>query len=1474
MKLKEIHRTSTFAWSPSASLPMLATGTVAGALDESFSDESQLEIWAPDFLDKDEYDLGGPGEHGPKGLVTDKARFNRLTWGYVDEGRPHGVLAAGMENGELSLWDPAQILAGSSSEKSLILRAAKHAGPVRGLDFNPIQNHLLASGATGGEVFIWDLKEPGKTYSPTGAARSTKLEEITSLAWNQQVQSVLAGASSTGYTVVYDLRGKREVVALAYGGGAGTLAGQTSGSGLGGRRGMSDIAWHPDNATRLVTASEDDSSPIIMMWDLRNSRAPEKILTGHEKGVLSLSWCKQDADLLLSCGKDNRALCWNPQTSEVIGELPSADNWAFQVDWCPRNPDLLATAFFDGTIGIHSIQTTNEATTDTSESAPSADGADIFNVPGFTRSSQGTLSLKQPPKWLRRPISSSFGFGGKLISVSNLPSAQGKNQSSVVHVRKVVTEDEFVERASKLQAAIDGDSLKAFAEEKSAAGTGGSKGIESWKALRSVFQADSRDELVTLLGFSKAEIATKVAEAVEKLKVSGASLDNLPYEDDSNTDIRVSEPVVSFAEPEREKTPSETSDTEDAAPEKTPSETSLGVSSDTTSARRQTDGESNTTVPSLFGDDGPGTPQDAGADFFSSMVSQHDGMTVPHTNYGIDSSVAATIGSGPSSVTSETTKNTFRIHPGDESEVESLVTKALVLGDFDSAVSLCLSSDRYADAILLAVRGGPELLARTQKAYFERRTSTSPYLRLFQSIVTNDLSDIVQNADLQEWQEIFVVLCTFASKEDFSGLAEQLGNRLEFQFSVEKSSDDAETVAKADEFRKYATLTYLAAGRLERLVNIWGEEMVEEEEHLVADESRVNDSRYSTHAQVLQTFIEKVTVFRYATKYVDAALSAQSDIHKLAVLYDRYLEYSELLASQGKVKEAVAFLTLTPESYKGSDEGVKRERLRAATKATPAPAPAPAPAAKAHGAPAAKPYGQPSYPATYPAAPAPVVSPVHPASNGYSNFSLANQPTNPSYTPANPTSYQPATNPSYQPATNPSYQPATNPSYQPATNTSYAPANPQNQNQFTNGPNSSYNSLTQPPHLRQQHATPVAAMIPPPPPPGGRGTPGPRAPAGPPKPVEGWNDAPPVVKPPSRGPSALNLHKPSAITSPFPNSISSPVMSPPAPYSSGVHSGYISPGPPPPGRPGSRAAVPPPPGPGQSQQPASGASNMGPNRPGPGPGPGPGFAPQLQQHQQQSHFGPGPGPQQSQFAQPTRGPPGPPGRPPSVAGGGFARPPQGPGAPGGSYYAPGAPGAGPAQSQPGPYGPPSGGQPGPQGQGQTYGPGPGQAQSQPGPYGPPAVQRPVQSNPGSAPPPGPGPPAGPGPAPMIAPSRLANIPVAPKYPPGDRSHIPEKALPAFSLISEQLNQIKQTTPPNQKRVVEDLQRRIDPLFDALNCETLSEGVVDQLLVLTQAMAARDRPAALAIHVDLLTKGSLTDDIGIWMSGLKQLILRM
>jgi len=105
--------------------------------------------------------------------------------------------------------------------------------------------HNLNSKPYHSQVCIWDLKEPSKPYTP--GTRSSKLDEVSALAWNNQVPHVLATSSGTGYTVVWDLRGKREVVALAYGG---TSSGQTGS----GRRGMSDVGWHPDNVCGELTS--------------------------------------------------------------------------------------------------------------------------------------------------------------------------------------------------------------------------------------------------------------------------------------------------------------------------------------------------------------------------------------------------------------------------------------------------------------------------------------------------------------------------------------------------------------------------------------------------------------------------------------------------------------------------------------------------------------------------------------------------------------------------------------------------------------------------------------------------------------------------------------------------------------------------------------------------------------------------------------------------------------------------------------------------------------------------------------------------------------------------------------------------------------------------------------------------------------------------------------------------------------------
>ena len=43
--IQEIPRTAAFAWSPDASSTVVATGTKSGAVDEGFSNDTQLELW-------------------------------------------------------------------------------------------------------------------------------------------------------------------------------------------------------------------------------------------------------------------------------------------------------------------------------------------------------------------------------------------------------------------------------------------------------------------------------------------------------------------------------------------------------------------------------------------------------------------------------------------------------------------------------------------------------------------------------------------------------------------------------------------------------------------------------------------------------------------------------------------------------------------------------------------------------------------------------------------------------------------------------------------------------------------------------------------------------------------------------------------------------------------------------------------------------------------------------------------------------------------------------------------------------------------------------------------------------------------------------------------------------------------------------------------------------------------------------------
>ena len=81
------------------------------------------------------------------------------------------------------------------------------------MDFNPFKTSLLASGASDSEIYIWDLTNPSNPLTP--GSKTLPPDNISCVAWNRQVQHILASASPCGRCVVWDLRKNEPIIKVS-----------------------------------------------------------------------------------------------------------------------------------------------------------------------------------------------------------------------------------------------------------------------------------------------------------------------------------------------------------------------------------------------------------------------------------------------------------------------------------------------------------------------------------------------------------------------------------------------------------------------------------------------------------------------------------------------------------------------------------------------------------------------------------------------------------------------------------------------------------------------------------------------------------------------------------------------------------------------------------------------------------------------------------------------------------------------------------------------------------------------------------------------------------------------------------------------------------------------------------------------------------------------------------------------------------
>ncbi|KAM6205887.1 protein transport protein Sec31A isoform 6-T7 [Sarcoramphus papa] len=773
MKLKEIDRTAMQAWSPAQQHPIyLATGTSAQQLDATFSTSASLEIF--------ELDLSDPSlDMKSCATFSSSHRYHKLIWGphsMTSGERVSGVLIAGGENGNVILYDPAKIIAGDA--EVIIAQKDKHTGPVRALDVNMFQTNLVASGANESEIYIWDLNNFATPMTP--GVKTQPLEDISCIAWNRQVQHILASASPSGRATVWDLRKNEPIIKV---------------SDHNNRMHCSGLAWHPDVATQMVLASEDDRLPVIQIWDLRFASSPLRVLESHTRGILAIAWSMADSELLLSCGKDAKILCSNPNTGEVLYELPTNTQWCFDIQWCPRNPAVLSAASFDGRISIYSImggstdglrqKQVDQLSSSFGNLDPFGTGQPLppLQLPQQTAPQSIVLPLKKPPKWIQRPVGASFSFGGKLVTFENAKSQQQpgieQQQHHHVYVSQVVTEKEFLARSNQLQEAVQSEGFVSYCQKKiDMAQADFEKNV--WAFLKVNFEEDSRVKYLELLGYRKDDLRKKITSTLNKEGLADGDLGEAPAESDA----------------------------------------------------------------SVLNEEDKG--QATEEQFLGERVKDHKQETED-------------LGSA---------KKTFNISVS--GDVDGLITQALLTGNFESAVDLCLHDNRMADAIILAIAGGQELLSRTQEKYFAKMQSK--ITRLITAVVTKNWKEIVQSCDLQNWREALAAVLTYARPDEFAALCDLLGNRLE---------SEGDSLLQTQ-----ACLCYICAGNVEKLVACW---------------TKAQDGNSPLS---LQDLIEKVVILRKAVQLTQAV-----DPNAVgALLAEKMSQYANLLAAQGSIAAALTFL--------------------------------------------------------------------------------------------------------------------------------------------------------------------------------------------------------------------------------------------------------------------------------------------------------------------------------------------------------------------------------------------------------------------------------------------------------------------------------------------------------------------------------------------------------------------------------------
>ena len=205
----------------------------------------------------------------------------------------------------------------------------------------------------------------------------------------------------------------------------------------------------------------------------------------------------------------------------------------------------------------------------------------------------------------------------------------------------------------------------------------------------------------------------------------------------------------------------------------------------------------------------------------------------------------------------------------DEKTPSGSLSKALLTGNLEKAVDICLEQNRVADAIILASKGGLDLFTKTQQKFLDK--SDSKELPLIRSVVNGDWSPVMNYVSAtKNWREALVAAMTYAQPHEFNDYCSKLGYRL-----VEAG------------LKQEALLCFICARDLDQVVQCW-----------------MATRDLSSGPDALQDLVEVVMTLKSSAE----RLTGQAIEINTGPLSAQLTKYANILAAQGALSAALNYL--------------------------------------------------------------------------------------------------------------------------------------------------------------------------------------------------------------------------------------------------------------------------------------------------------------------------------------------------------------------------------------------------------------------------------------------------------------------------------------------------------------------------------------------------------------------------------------